>query len=178
MPDALDLQQLCDEFLAASIDALDTIPGFGAGLEGAPSRTLTTPGQPVFDCCPQLSVNAATIREAQTAPLGLGAGTRHRQNFRKNLVGVQVWIARCLPTGSPPSVEDVNAAAAQTNADGWALWNYLWNINRKGSTDPIVSLCDEWYMDSMAPLQPSGGCAGWLLSIRAELAGYGDGANP
>jgi hypothetical protein len=54
----------------------------------------------------------------------------------------------------------------------------MWNINRAGSSDPIVTLCDEWYMDSMTPLQPSGGCSGWLLSVRAELAGYGDGTDP
>lgn len=178
MPDPTDLQSLCDAVLAASVAALDTIPTFAPELEGAPERTITTSGQPVFDCCPQLSVNASTIREAQTNPLGLGSGTRHKQNFRKNHVGVQVWSARCLPDGSPPLAADLNAAAEQTNADGWALWNYLWNINRPGSTDPLVSLCDEFFMDSMTPLLPSGGCTGWLVSLRIELAGYGDGQDP
>jgi hypothetical protein len=98
--------------------------------------------------------------------------------FRKNHVGVQVWIARCAVTGAAPPPESLTGVAEQTNADGWALWNYMWNINRAGSADPIVSLCNEWFMDSITPLQPSGGCAGWLLSIRAELAGYGDGQDP
>jgi hypothetical protein len=181
VPDALDLQTLCDAVLAAATAALDTIPGFDPALEGAPDRTFTGAGQPVFDCCPALSVNASTIREAPTEPLGLAAGTRHRQNFRKNLVAVQVWITRCSANGEagqPPTVAALTAVSEQVNADGWALWNYMWNINRSGSSDPIVSLCDEWYMDSLIPLQPSGGCSGWQLNIRAELAGYGDGTDP
>ena len=178
MPDVTDLQTLCDAVLEAATAALDTIPGFAPGLEGAPARTLISPGQPVFDCCPQLSVNASVVREAPTEPLGLGAGTRHKQNFRKNLVGVQVWIARCLPEGPQPPAESLTVSAAQSNADGWALWNYLWNVNRPGSSDPLVSLCDEIYMDGMTPLLPSGGCAGWTLNMRVELAGYGDGTTP
>jgi hypothetical protein len=181
VPDVTDLQTLCDQVLAAAIDALDTIPGFAPGLEGAPERTFTSAGQPVFDCCPQLSVNASVIREAATEPLGLGSGIRHRLSFRKNLVGVSVWIARCAAVGQagePPTEAALNAVSEQVNADGWALWNTLWNVNRGGSSDPIVSLCDEWYMDSLIALQPSGGCSGWQLSVRAELAGYGDGPNP
>jgi hypothetical protein len=181
VPDATDLQTLCDQVLDASIMALDTIPGFAPGFEGAPARTFTGAGQPVFDCCPQLSVNAGVIREAPTEPLGLGSGTRHRLAFRKSLVGVQVWIARCSANGEagqPPTTEALVAVSEQVNADGWALWNTLWNVNRGGSSDPIVSLCDEWYMDALTPLQPSGGCSGWLLSIRAELSGYGDGSDP
>ena len=181
MPDATDLQTLCDAVLEASIAALDTIPGFAPGLEGAQARTFVGAGQPVPDCCPQLSVNANTIREAPTEPLGLGSGTRHRLGMRLSLVGIQVWIFRCSANGEagqPPTVEALEAVGEQVNADGWALWNYLWNINRAGSADPIVSLCDEWYMDALTPLQPSGGCSGWLLSIRAELSGYGDGADP
>lgn len=181
MPDPTDLQTLCDEVLEAATAALDTIPGFAPALEGAPERTFISAGQPVFDCCPQLSVNAGPIRDAATEPLGLGAGTRHRLDFKKNLVTLQIWATRCSATGQngqPPTEAAINAVSAQVNADGWALWNYMWNINRAGSSDPIVSLCDGWYMDSLTPLQPSGGCSGWLLSVRAELAGYGDGNNP
>jgi hypothetical protein len=177
VPDATDLQALLEAVLDASTFALDTIPGFAPGLEGAPARTFITDGQPAL-VCPQLTVNAAPIREAPTAPLGLGAGTRHKQDFRKNHVGIQVWITRCRSMTTPPSEVAVQAVAAQVNADAWALWNTLWNVNRPGSSDPIVSLCDEWFMDSLTPLQPSGQYAGWTLSVRAELAGYGDGMDP
>ncbi len=178
MGDPTDLQTLCDAVLDASSLALDTIPGFAPGLEGAPARTFVTAGQPSFDCG-QLTVNANTIREAPTEPLGLGSGTRHRLGMRLSLVGIQVWIVRCLNSQEAiPTIAQQEALADQVNADGWALWNYLWNVNRAGSSDPIVTLCDEWYMDALTPLQPSGGYSGWLLSIRAELSGYGDGTDP
>ena len=174
MPDPTDLQSLCGAVLDAATAALDTIPGFAPELEGAPGRTYISDGQPAL-ACGQLTVNAYTIREAATEPLGLGAGTRHKQDFRKNLVGVQVWVSRCRDTNAPPSPSGVEAVSAQVNADAWALWNYLWNINRQGSTDPLVTICDEFYMDSLTPLQPSGTQAGWVLQLRVELAGYDDG---
>ena len=177
MASPLDLDSLCDAVLEAATAALDSIPGFAPGLEGAPARTMITDGQPALTC-DQLTVNANPIREAATAPLGLGAGTRHRQDFRKNHVGVQVWITRCRPQSIPQNAADMTAHAEQHNADGWALWNYMWNINRAGSSDPLVTLCDEWFMDSLVPLQPSGQLSGWTLNLRVELAGYGDGTNP
>jgi hypothetical protein len=177
---ATDLHDLLDAVLSASAAALDTIPGFAPGLEGAPGRAYITDGQPSHYCCEdgQLTVNASSIREGQTQPLGLAAGTRHRLGFRLNHVGIQVWITRCRPQDTPPVPATMTAHAEQHNADGWALWNYMWNINRPGSADPIVSLCDEWFMDSMIPIQPSGQCSGWTLSVRAQLAGYGDGTDP
>ena len=178
MADGNDLNDLCVAVLDAAVAALDTIPGFAPGLEGAPARTYITDGQPALSC-PQVTVNVGpSIREAATAPLGLGAGTRHRQGFRKNHVGVQVWFTRCRPQDIPSNADNMTAHAEQHNADGWAMWNYMWNINRPGSTDPIVSLCDEWFMDSLTPLQPSGQLSGWVLNVRVELAGYGDGADP
>ena len=80
------------------------------------------------------------------------------------------------PVSTVPAA--MTAHAAQHNADAWALWNYMWNINRAGSADPLVTLCDEVFMDALTPLQPSGECSGWTLSMRLELAGYGDGATP
>jgi len=174
----LDLDALCDAVLAAAIDALDSIPGFAPGLEGAPERTFVTDGQPALNC-PQVTVNVGpSIREAATNPLGLGAGTRHRLDQWKNHVGIQVWFTRCRPQDIPTNAANMSAHAAQHHADGWAMWNYMHNINRAGSADPIVSLCDEWFMDSLTPLQPSGTLSGWVLAVRAELAGYGTGTDP
>jgi len=171
--DPTDLQTLCVEVLAASEEALDTIPGFAPGLEGAPERTFVSAGQPALDCCNQLTVNSATIREAPTQPGGLGAGTRHRQDFRVNHVGVSVWITRCLSVQEAiPSAAAQQALAEQVNADGWALWNHLWNLARSGD---LVSICQEVFFDALTPLQPSGGCSGWVLALRFQLAGYEEG---
>jgi hypothetical protein len=175
----LDLDALADAVLAAAVDALDTIPGFAPAFEGAPERTYVGVGLSPALFCPGIIVNVApSIREAATNPLGLGAGTRHKQGFRKNHVGVQVWFTRCRPQDIPPNPAAMTAHAGQHHADGWAMWNYMWNINRQGSADPLVSLCDEWFMDSLTPLQESGTLSGWMLALRVELAGYGDGANP
>jgi len=52
-----DLQELCQEFLDACIEALDTVPVFAPGLGGAPERSYISPGQSADDCCPdQLTV--------------------------------------------------------------------------------------------------------------------------
>ena len=172
MADATDLQSLCLVVLSAAETALDTIPGFAPALEGAPERTFISAGTPALDCCDQLAVAAMAVREAATQPGGLGAGTRHKQNFRINLVGVSIWISRCLDTGViPPPAVSLTALAEQTNADGWALWNGLWNEARSGD---LVTLCDEIFFDSMTALQPSGQCSGWLLQLRIQLAGYND----
>ena len=178
MADQTDLNTLCDHVLAAAVAALDTIPGAAPGLEGAPARQFITDGQPALSC-PQVTVNVGpSIRQAASQPLGLGAGTRHRINLWKNHVGIQVWFTRCRPQNIPTDPAALTAHAEQHHADGWAMWNYMCNINRPGSTDPIVSLCDEWFMDSLTPLQPSGSLSGWVLNVRVELAGYGDGADP
>lgn len=171
MGNALDLTSFLSTVLNASIAALDEIPGFAGGLEGAPQRAFLTAGQPALDCCNQLTVNAATTREANLEPGGIAAGQRHRWNVRRNHVGVNVWITRCLSDRDAiPSIAEMEAVAEQVNADGWALWNYLFRQAE------LVALCDGLFMDALTPLQPSGGCFGWVLSFRAELAGYENGA--
>ena len=173
MADPTDLQALCSEVLLAAAEALDTIPGFAPELEGAPGRAYVSAGEPALDCCDQLTVNAARTVEALTEPLGLGIGDRHRYNFRRNQVGINVYITRCLDVQAlqslPPAPELLEALAEQTNADGWALWNHLWNLATEGE---LVSLCEQIFFDSLDPLRPSGGCSGWILRMRANLDGY------
>lgn len=166
-----DLHAICVEVLAAAVDALDTIPSLAPGLLGAPERAFVSAGTPALDCCNQLTVNAAPVAEAPTAPLEMGAGTRHQQSFRKNYVGFSITITRCgPPTGDlPPSPTEQEAVAEQTNADAWALWNYLWNMERSGL---LFTLCGGVFNDRLAPITPSGGCYGWVYSFRAEVEGY------
>lgn len=165
-----DLYDQCVELLQASVDALDTIPSLVPGLLGAPERAFVSAGTPALDCCNQLTVSAAPIAEAPAEPLGMGAGTRHQQQFRKNYVGFTITITRCGDwTDLPPPAAQLQAIAEQTNADAWALWNYLWNLCRSGD---LFSICGGVYFDRLAPLTPSGGCSGWVLSMRAELEGY------
>lgn len=165
-----DLYDTCVLVLDAAVDALDTIPSLAPGLLGAPERAFVSPGTPALDCCNQLTVNAAPIAEAPTAPLEMGAGTRHQQSFRKNYVGFTITITRCGPDGDIPyAASALEAVAEQTNADAWALWNYLWNSERSGA---LFTICGGVFNDRLAPLTPSGGCYGWVFSFRAEVEGY------
>ena len=166
-----DLTTQCQAVLDAAIDALDTIPSLAPGLLGAPERAFICSGTPALDCCNQLTVNAAPIGEAPTRPLEMGAGTRHQQQFRKNYVGFSITITRCGPASGDiiPTVAEATAVAEQTNADAWALWNYLWNEERSGA---LFTICGGVFNDRLAPLTPSGNCYGWVFSFRAEVEGY------
>ena len=165
-----DLFAQCQTILSAAIDALDTIPVLAPGLLGAPERAFVSAGTPALDCCDQLTVNAAPISEAPTPPLEMGAGTRHQQQFRKNYVGFSITITRCADLSEvPPPVTVLEAVAEQTDADAWALWNYLWNQERSGA---LFTICGGVFNDRLAPITPSGGCFGWVFSFRAEVEGY------
>src|SRR5262245_32973064 len=166
-----DLYDQSAQLLQASIDCLNTIPSSVPGLLGAPERAFVVLGQPTLDCCDQLTVDAQPTLEAATQPLELGAGTRHQQQFRKNYVGFRVTVTRCIPWGDEeiPTAEQQDAAAQQSYADGWALWNLLWNMARAGE---IFTICGGVYFDRLTPLSPSGGCGGMILNIRGEMQGY------
>ena len=59
---------------------------------------------------------------------------------RQNIVNFNVTITRCHDIEIiPPLVSTLGGQRAeQHNADGWALWNYLWNLMRSGD---LFSLC-------------------------------------
>lgn len=171
--DALDLDALCHELLDASVESLDTL--IALGLEGAPARRFVSPQQPQLECCDdgQLSVNAAAVNDMNTTPGGLAAGNRNRYG-KVNVVLLLVTIARCVHVtderGNPPTVEELNADAAQTNADVWALWNHLYDMWR---AEELFSLCGNVVFEGFRPLPPSN-CAGWVGSFKIRLDGYND----
>lgn len=160
-----DLHVLAQGLLDASIEALNTIPTFAPELGGAPERSFVSPGQPAFDCCDQLSVHISAVNEQP-----LGQSNTHKQGARRNLVTLVVTITRCHDLDViPPPIAVLNATAEQMNADGWALWNHLWNLMRSGD---LLTLCDEVFWDGLRALTPSGGCGGWVLILRGAYEGY------
>lgn len=167
-----DLNLLCSAFLAACEDALDTIPAAEPELSGTPSRAYVSPGIPALDCCDQLTVDARSVVEDARSPSGPGSGQRARYGARKNQVALVATITRCIPvindTKNPPAPAEMESAAAQINADGWALWNVLWNLVRSGN---LFTLCGD-SSPTLRQLAPSGGCAGWTLQMVVELEGY------
>jgi hypothetical protein len=167
-----DLHDLADEFLQACIDALDTIPLFEPDLLGAPDRTFIAPGLPVWDCCEQMAVYVTTVSDAATAPTGLATG--RRASFGKvNHVRLNCTITRCIPTideqGRIPSSDQLTETARQVDADGWALWNHVFNEWRAGN---IFTLCTEVFFDGLIAANPLGGCGGWNFQLRVALDGY------
>lgn len=169
-----DLDALAHELLDACIEALDTIPDYDATLEGAPDRSFVTAGDPAADCCPQLTVHVRDIFEAPTEPGGLGSGRRASYG-RINHIGLTMTLFRCVPVGSgdidyqPPSADELEAAAIQINADGWALWNHLYNMIRD---EQLFALCRGVFWEGMRALPPQGACAGWVMTFRIALDGY------
>lgn len=167
-----DLYATAQELLAASVEALDTIPGFDSTLDGAPDRQLIAFAQPVLDCCDQLAVSVVQVLDAPTQS-GLAAG--RKITMKLNHVFLAVTISRCYPVadskGNPPSIAEVQGATEQLDADGWALWNHLYCLWTSGD---LFTFCDEVFWDSLRPLGPSGGCAGWVLGIHMSLDGYND----
>jgi hypothetical protein len=174
-----DLHVLAEELLAVVVEALDTIPGYAPALGGSPERTFVSPGVPVFDwvepafdgagCCDQVAVHVDAITDAPTSPGGLAAG---QKNAKINHVTLIATVTRCVPAslnGLPPDVADLEDASAQINADGWALWNHIFNLIRSGD---FLESCTEAFFDGMRAIRPSGGCGGWLLSFRCQLDGY------
>lgn len=157
-----DLFAIAQELLDASVDALDTL---APGLAGAPERNFVSPGQPALDCCDQLTVHVASVVESPA-----GQTDTHKEGARKNIVTFVVTATRCHDiTVIPPAVETLSAVAEQMDADGWALWNHLWNLMRSGE---LFTLCGPVSWNGLRALIPSGGCGGWTLTISAEVEGY------
>ena len=178
MADIGDLQLLSQGLLDACAEALDTIPAWDATLLGAPDRKFVSAGLPVWDCCEQLVVHVVGLVEGNTSPGGLASGKRFSTG-RINHVILNATMTRCISTGvessggaySPPTVANLGADGVQHNADGWALWNHLYNLQSSGL---FLNLCDEVFFEGITSAIPAGGCAGWVVAVRAYLAGYNE----
>lgn len=168
-----DLHELALEYLERCGDALAHTPG------GTPARRFVSSGPPPWDCCPQLAVYVAGPDEAPTLPQGpLDQGYRLSKLASVNLITLVAQVIRCVPVvegeGSVPPAADITAAAAYTNADVWALWNYLPAYHRAGTLfSPVGGEPRETYIDGVAAQVAQGGCSGWAFQVRTRLDGFG-----
>jgi len=166
---ATDLHALAEEFLAACEESLDTIPTFAPGLAGAPERSFVAPGQPQYDCCPdgQLTVHIPAVNSDPVQPL--------KNHTRANLVTLTATILRCVPStdedGNYPDAVESQAAADQVNADGWALWNHIFNLISAGD---LFTLCEKIQWQGLRSITPSGGCGGYTLTLNVQTDGYNE----
>lgn len=171
---ATDLFDLAAELLTAAETAIAGSPG------GPIDRAFVSPGLPSLDCCPQLTVHVGGPAEGDTTPLNttLQPGHRTSQTALVNLVQLTITVVRCCPGPTDshpiPSAASIQAAAEQTYADLWALWNELRAAHRAGTLFAADAGpgSRELFFDAAFPLNPQGGCAGWLVPMRVSLGGY------
>lgn len=166
-----DLFAAAHELLLASAEALDTVPDLlGTAFDGAPERQYVSPGNVTHDCCEQLAVWVNPIGEGARSP---GVDAPIAQVIRPTL---RIHATRCVPTGTivakryvPPDASAISAASEQILADGWALWNHIFNLI---NADLLFQRCLDLVQWRMLALQPMGGCAGWEMQFTVGLEGY------
>lgn len=168
-----DLFDTATDLLLASAEALDTVPDLlGTGFLGAPDRQFIAPGLPVHDCCSQLAVWVNPVQPGARTPGTLAPDMQIiRPTFR-------VHATRCVPTGRlvskqyvPPDPAALSAAAEQIHADGWALWNHIFNLV---NADLLFQKCGDMVQWGMTSITPGGGCGGWELFFAVGVDGYNE----
>jgi hypothetical protein len=169
-----DLFETANELLMAAAEALDTLPDLlGSAYSGAPDRQLVSPGNVVHDCCEQLAVWVNPVGE------GARSGNVMVPDMQVIRPTLRVHATRCVPTGRvsdgkyiPPAAALVTASAQQVHADGWALWNHIFNLLNNDPEPLLFTKCIDLVRWSMSALTPSGGCAGWEMQFTVGLGGY------
>lgn len=174
-----DLDDACQALLAVAVTTLDTIPTFDPALLGSPAKSFVSPGVPVWDCCEMLVVHVAGIAQQFTRPTSPPAavGMRHKYGAWLWEAALVLTLGRCIPEGelvgktyNPPTATELDAAAAQINADGWALANGIANALNEGE---LHEKCSGWKWDGVNAATPMGGCGGWTINFRVTVDGYG-----
>jgi hypothetical protein len=171
-----DLYAACVALLAVAEDAAASTPG------GPIGRVFVSPGPPAWDCPPQLTVHAGGPVIGDTLPLSPNLQPFHRVGGPAafvNLVALTITVIRCVPAMgeglSFPAPAEIEAAAVETLADVWAIWNYIINRKRQGALfadDKGNPRSRELVLDPAVPLNIQGGAAGWQIQVRVELPGY------
>lgn len=177
-----DLYELCDELLTFAAGALDSLADWPetADLDGAPDARFITAGLPAIDCCPGLWAYVGPLSEGPTSPARTGLDPGHRSGSfpRISLPTINLLIVRCTPTFTAaaggadvefPSSAELAGVARQVYADGWVLWTSISRAIRAGD---LLTRCSEAFLDSGLPVDPSGGCVGWTMTMRVNLPSY------
>lgn len=164
---ASDLYGACVALLADAVAALATTDA------GAPAYAVVSPGSPVYDCCPMVSVHWTPI--GRNAGPALASGPLHQARAWLNSVQFTVTALRCSPklqeaTGTPLAI-DVNTAAKSVADDAWALNSYISARIADGTLFGPYP-CNEIVVSPITQLQDSGGAIGCQYQIQATIQGY------
>lgn len=142
---------------------------------GAIGSAYVSISDPAYDCCPQLTVHARIGDKPAFAPNQAPGDATHRlRGPSLNLFSFRVTLLRCVKIVTPggvPAPSALNADAALAYEDGWVLWNYLAGRIRDGSLWAGFP-CRDVSLGPLQPVNPQGGCAGWVLDLLVSLDGY------
>ena len=143
-------------------------------IGGEITRSFRTPGLPVPDCCPQLTVHlsGAGLLPTKTGPGGLSPGHRRTVGMVR-FVRYTITVFRCAPTpnedGTPPAISVQEAIADIVEEDVWAIVDAVVKADAAGTL--FGGKCSEFYFDGATSLDPQGGCVGWIIHFRAAMQG-------
>lgn len=169
MPGSGDLYAAATHLLDHAKQALATTPG------GAIQRAFVTTCNPAFDCCPQLTVHASSIGQADTGPQNAPLDTYARAQMGSVILATLVTtILRCVPTHYQedlPHPAQITAASLVTYADAWAVWNWYSARHRAGTLFPGMP-CRPYKLGVMTCINDQGGCGGWQVPLEVQLDGY------
>ena len=126
------------------------------GAEGAPTRRFVAIGDPVFDCCPQLTVHATNIR---MTPDNIDVHG-YRMCTGEYLVDITAVLLRCYPSSPDVKPDDLNEFGRILSLDAaWMFWGFECALINNS-----VLVTDECHLKApgvMNPVTPQAGCGGW-----------------
>lgn len=162
------LYDLANELLGACA------AGMAATPSGAPAYQAVVVGPPAFDCCPSLYVSVISL-----APHELPEVAPDMRQTRPSvpLATMQAYLLRCIPIVqgglelTVPAPADLIASAQQVYRDGFTTYNLIRSRARSGTLFPS-SPTRPVSVGSMMPVNPQGGCGGWMIPVTVELDGY------
>lgn len=165
--------EYANQLLEIAQEALDDTFGGPIPSDGEGRALVALGGTPIIDCCPWLSVHIAGQGVASTNPQGpLGSGHKKTTKFVPQ-VSFLVVVARCIPgleKGKKlPSVAALENAARATSEDMWAITDAVRKEDIAGTL--FAGACREVEHLGSTPIDPAGGCAGWLIRYRATIEG-------
>lgn len=151
------LRDLADEVMTVTEQA------FADADIDLPERRFVSNNGVAYDC-EQFSVEIGALSTGTAGADQPGPARLPKVAVATLLIAL---IRDCQPlaseNGSPPSVEDIEAASDELLADASVLIKVFMRTNALGS-------CSDVSIQTCVPYGPEGGLAGWVLTIRAGLS--------
>lgn len=153
-----ELYDLCGHVLGLVMDEL-SVP---------PADSIVSVENPPDDCCDFAATWVSNVTPTVDWPSPAGSQTRCRMSLAVT-VNLKL-VRRCWPTNPVfPAYADVEAAALALLTDAQEITCALTSAQIDGRMAP-----PEWgqrrsILNSLTPLTPSGGCAGWLTSVEVDV---------